>query len=183
MCEQNFELVHVESELSQHWWLANPGAPWTSSLSGTLMWRLKYEKGCHPAEEYEFVDTSGCCHQLCRSLIYNPKPWFFLHQTWLFRVNLGSMQVPTGRLQFLWWLGCRSTDYSSEKSFFFLMIAGQVWLTWALLTRRTRSYPNSYSLINLLQLHKNLWHWLNWRFCVGTYLCRSTLCKWLVKPA
>ena len=35
------------------------------------------------------LQASGCCHPLCRSLTHphngcNPKPWFFLHQTWLF---------------------------------------------------------------------------------------------------
>ena len=69
-------------------WLANPGAPWPSLLSGTLMWRLKYEKERRPAEEFA-LSCDLECNGLYRSIAhphtgFNPKPWFLPHQTWLY---------------------------------------------------------------------------------------------------
>ena len=82
------------------------------NLPSLVVWNVMGSKNC------------WCCHTTLQ-ISCTPLCWMY-HQTMIFPpsnltvfwVNLGSMQVQTGLLQYLRWLGCSSMDDSSEKSTF-----------------------------------------------------------------
>ena len=82
------------------------------------MWRLKYEKERHPAEEFalsggvmgsknlilQAVDVAIHFTDLSHIHMLDVTPTMILPPSNLtvFWMNLGSLQVPTGLLQYLW---------------------------------------------------------------------------------